>query len=89
MSREYLVSPDGKAVAVRTDEPDPQEWNAWGVIHCKNGGHWSSSSELDGWTTIAAPDTTPEPEPNYFEPEPNYFEPEPTGDGGDGDGAPE
>lgn len=60
-NREVRVSPDGKAVAVRTDEPDPMEWNAWGVIHCKNGGHWSSSPELEQWITLSVPAPAPDP----------------------------
>ena len=35
--REMLVSPDGNAVAIRTDQTDPEGWNAWGVINALNG----------------------------------------------------
>lgn len=64
MVREYLVSPDGNAVAVRTDQADPDAWNAWGVIHAINGGHWSTTAELVGWTVAeATEDTLPAPEP--------------------------
>jgi hypothetical protein len=52
--REIKVSPDGKAVAIRTDA-DAEEWNAWGVIHCKNGGHWSTAPELENWIAVTLP----------------------------------
>lgn len=54
MSRLVLVSPDGNAVAIRSDTPDPDAWNAWGVIHAQHGGHWSASPELYGWTVVEA-----------------------------------
>ena len=67
MPRQYLVSPDGDAVAVRTDQTDPEAWNAWGVIHARHGGHWSASAELIGWTVSETTDETleapPAPEP--------------------------
>jgi len=49
MSRKYLVSPDGNAIAVRSDQENPEAWNAWGVMHAQNGGHWASTSQLVGW----------------------------------------
>jgi hypothetical protein len=58
MPRQYLVSPDGDAVAVRTDQTDPEAWNAWGVIHARHGGHWSASAELIGWTVAETTDET-------------------------------
>ena len=62
MVRQYLVSPDGNAVAVRSDHPE-DAWNAWGVIHALHGGHWSSSAELYGWTVVEATDAVLEPPP--------------------------
>jgi|694.fasta_scaffold20012_11 hypothetical protein len=59
-NREVRVSPDGKAVAVRTDA-DVTEWNAWGVIHSKNGGHWSTAAELEDWITLTVPAPAPDP----------------------------
>lgn len=61
--REMLVSPDGNAIAVRSDQSDPEAWNAWGVMHALNGGHWSATAELIGWTVLAATEETlPAPE---------------------------
>lgn len=49
--REIRVSPDGNSVAIRSDS-GPEDWNAWGVMSAINGGHWSSSSELQDWTPV-------------------------------------
>ena len=75
MPRQYLVSPDGDAVAVRSDQADPEAWNAWGVIHAQRGGHWSATAELIGWSvaevtdeTIEAPPAPPEFVPTQPEP---------------------
>jgi hypothetical protein len=50
--REIRVSPDGNSVAVRSDA-GVDDWNAWGVMSAIHGGHWSSTSELAGWTPVA------------------------------------
>ena len=64
MSRQYLVSPDGNAVAVRSDQADPEAWNAWGVIHAQHGGHCSATAELIGWSVAETTDETVQaPEP--------------------------
>lgn len=64
MSRQYLVSPDGDAVAVRSDQADPEAWNAWGVIHAQRGGHWSATAELIGWSfSEVTEDTVEAPAP--------------------------
>ena len=71
MVREYLISPDGNAVAVRSDQADPDAWNAWGVIHAQHGGHWSATAELIGWTVAEATGETlsaPGPEAPLFSP---------------------
>lgn len=60
--REVRVSPDRKSVAIRSDNP-AESWNAWGVMNAINGGHWSATSELEGWTTLDVPEGEPEPEP--------------------------
>lgn len=72
MSREIRVSPDGNMVAIRGDYPE-DHWNAWMVGHALHGGHWSSTSELTGWSVVTAIESPPQPEP---EPEPQPF-PEP------------
>lgn len=51
MSREIRVSPDGDAVAIRTDNPEDGR-RAWGVIHVHNGSAWSPASVVDGWEDI-------------------------------------
>jgi hypothetical protein len=55
-TREYRVSPDGKSIAIRTDEPDLTEWNSWGVVHCKIGGHWATAAEVEDWATVPGSD---------------------------------
>lgn len=63
LTKEIRVSPDGNMVAVRSDNP-AEAWNAWGVMHAINGGHWSATSELTGWATVTAvvePEPAPEP----------------------------
>ncbi len=54
MGREVRVSPDGNAVAIRSDAVDPEAYNAWGVMHSQHGGHWASTSEITGWTPYVA-----------------------------------
>lgn len=56
MERAVKVSPDGFMVAVRSDVEDENAWNAWGVMHAFHGGHWSSTSELEGWSDVTAVD---------------------------------
>jgi len=74
MVRQTLVSPDGNAVAVRSDQADPEAWNAWGVIHAQNGGHWSATAELIGWQfTEATGEVVLEPGPD----EPEMIPPPP------------
>jgi len=49
---EIRISPDGQAVAIRSEQEDETAWNAWGVIHRRHGGHWSSTSELTDWPVV-------------------------------------
>lgn len=53
--REIRVSPDGEAVAVRSDSAE-DAWNAWGVMNARTGGYWASTQILDdgGFQVIAA-----------------------------------
>lgn len=53
MAREIRLSPDGDMVAIRSDKPDT-DWDAWGVMHHKNGGHWRTSAEVDDWQVISS-----------------------------------
>jgi len=53
--REIRVSPDGQAVAIRTDHPADGR-RAWGVTHVENGSAWSPASVVDGWTVLAEGD---------------------------------
>ena len=51
-------------VAVRSDHAE-DSWNAWGVMHAVNGGHWSKMSEVADWSVVTAvetPDPVPQPE---------------------------
>ena len=52
MDREIRLSPDGMAVAIRTDEPDPESWGAWGVMHIKNSSHWCKTSHVADWNVV-------------------------------------
>lgn len=54
MAREKRESPDGDAVAVRTDSPE-DAWDAWFVGRPTGpgrGGHWAASVEVEGWPVI-------------------------------------
>ncbi|MEI6376512.1 MAG: hypothetical protein WCO97_04895 [bacterium] len=51
MARQTFLSPDGDAVAIRTDA-DPDAYNAYAVMHVMHGGAWSGPREVDGWTDI-------------------------------------
>ena len=74
--REVRVSPEGDAVAVRSDWP-AEAWNAWGVMHAINGGHWCDSNAVSTWS-VAGSFTAPEPEPEpEGDPGPPPPDPEP------------
>ncbi len=49
--REIRISPDGNAVAIRTDN-DAESYNAWGIIHASHGGSWAPAVAVDGWADI-------------------------------------
>ena len=51
--REIRVSPDGNAIAIRTDA-DVDAWNAYGVIHAVDGGHWEVLKEVKDWEILKA-----------------------------------
>lgn len=53
--REVRVSPDGDAVAIRTDH-DPDGRRAWGVYHAVNGGAWVPAAVVEGWAVVVDPD---------------------------------
>lgn len=50
---EKRESPDGRSVAVRSVYPE-DAFNAWGVMHDQNGGHWAASAEVEHWTVLTA-----------------------------------
>lgn len=50
---ELRLSPDGEAVAIRTNAP-AEDWRAWGVMHRFNGGHWATAEEIADWTEVSA-----------------------------------
>lgn len=52
MAREIRLSPDGNAVAIRSDEPDPEARNAWGVMRATKGGYWTSTAQIADWTVL-------------------------------------
>ena len=60
--REVRISLDGAAVAVRSDWP-ADAWNAWGVMHAINGGHWCDTNAVSTWNIVTAMEPAPEPEP--------------------------
>ena len=49
--REIRVSPDGDAVAIRTDNPEDGR-RAWGVTHVEHGSSWSPASVVEGWEVL-------------------------------------
>lgn len=49
--REIRISPDGNAVAIRTDAEE-SAWNAYGVIHAIDGGHWEVLKEVSDWKIV-------------------------------------
>lgn len=52
--REKRESPDGEAVAIRTDNPE-DAWDAWFVGRANGpgkGGHWARGKEVEGWPVI-------------------------------------
>lgn len=53
MAREIRLSPDGNAVAIRTDETDPEDIKAWGVMRALKGGYWARTSQLADWTVVS------------------------------------
>lgn len=55
---EIRIAPDGQSVAIRSEQPDETEWNAWGVMHRRHGGAWATSSQVQTWVTLDVPQTT-------------------------------
>ena len=53
MTREIRVSPDGDAVAIRTDDPNPESIKAWGVMRALKGGMWARSEQVADWTVLS------------------------------------
>lgn len=52
--REIRVSPDGHAVAVRSDNAEGD--SAWGIMHAAHGGAWASSASVEGWAVLTPAD---------------------------------
>lgn len=51
--REIRVSPDGNAVAIRSDR-DIDGYEAWGVIHAVHGGSWAMGSAVEDWAELGS-----------------------------------
>ena len=51
MAREIRVSPDGNAVAIRSDN-DADGNQAWGLIHYQHGGAWVPAVSVADWTPV-------------------------------------
>lgn len=49
--REVRISPDGQAVAIRSDQ-DADGYSAWGIMHALHGGAWAPASSVDDWAVI-------------------------------------
>lgn len=58
------ISPDGKAVAIRTIYPDIEDFadRQWGVMTVNNGGHYETHAGVADWTDLVAVETPAEPE---------------------------
>lgn len=52
MPREIRVSPDGDAVAIRSDDQDPESTKAWGVMRALKGGYFCATSQVAEWTVL-------------------------------------
>ena len=52
MPREIRLSPDGDAVAIRSDDTDPESTKAWGVMRALKGGYWTSTAQISDWTVL-------------------------------------
>lgn len=50
--REIRLAPDGNAVAIRSDDPDPESNKAWGVMRATKGGYWTSTAQIADWTVL-------------------------------------
>ena len=50
--REVRISPDGQAVAIKTDN-DPDGNQAWGLIHYQHGGAWVPEASVADWITVS------------------------------------
>lgn len=50
-AREIRVSPDGEAIAIKSDK-DPDGNEAWGVFHYKHGGAWVPFASVEDWTVL-------------------------------------
>lgn len=46
--REVRRSPDGNAVAIRTDS-ESGNFNAWAIMNAIAGGHYAPSAEVQTW----------------------------------------
>jgi hypothetical protein len=47
--------PETKAVAVRTNFPDPYYDHQWGVMTVDRGGHYASFDDVESWPDLSAP----------------------------------
>lgn len=61
MDPEVRISPDGLSVAIHTENAD-DAWNAWNVMHFRNGGHPAGEAEVKTWQTL-------QPDPTWTLPE--------------------
>lgn len=50
--REVRISPDGQAVAIRSDQ-DADGYSAFGIMHALHGGAWAPAASVDGWAVIS------------------------------------
>lgn len=51
MNPEVRMSPDGEWVAIRSENAE-DAWNAWAIMHRRNGGHFGSASEVQAWPLL-------------------------------------
>lgn len=51
--REIRVSPDGDAVAIRSDK-DPDGNQAFGVFYATSGGAWVPADRVSTWTVVSS-----------------------------------
>lgn len=61
MANEIRVSPDRKAVAIKSDHPDGTPAAGWGVFHATHAAYWENNPErVADWDVLDVPAPRPD-----------------------------